>query len=201
MKVNRYRVDAAAHRALPWRVHSLLADMRLEDVWRFPVELEADEDLQAFEAQLEQALGQTGNLGLAGLLLRLRLAVGRVLGWDGDAAKPPPRALYARYAASHGPDPAPPAVDRQLSFSPVYRFPDESLGEIENKTVLAAIHLSRVPLDSGRGAVHLAVYTLPKGKLGRAYMAAIKPFRLWIVYPAIMRAVTAHWERHRYEVG
>jgi hypothetical protein len=32
----------------------------------------------------------------------------------------------------------------------------------------------------------MAVYVKPNGLLGTAYMAAIKPFRYMIVYPALM---------------
>ena len=61
---------------------------------------------------------------------------------------------------------------------------------------MAAIHLGRVPLTNGNSAVNLAVYAQPKGRFGRVYMAAIKPFRLWIVYPQIMRAAAARWRSY-----
>src|SRR5690606_14068459 len=84
-------------------------------------------------------------------------------------------------------------------FVPVYIFEHESLAEIENATVHAALHLSRVPLETpeqDNGAtIQMAVYVKPKGFLGRAYMALIKPFRLLIVYPAMMRTMGRRWER------
>ncbi len=52
----------------------------------------------------------------------------------------------------------------------------------------------------------MAVYVKPRGVLGRGYMAFIKPFRYWIVYPALMRWMRQTWnakypsdEPHRNE--
>ena len=39
----------------------------------------------------------------------------------------------------------------------------------------------------------MAVYVKPNGLLGTAYMAAIKPFRYVIVYPALMRQIGREW--------
>jgi hypothetical protein len=39
----------------------------------------------------------------------------------------------------------------------------------------------------------MAVYVKPRGRLGKGYMALIKPFRYWIVYPALMRQIERAW--------
>jgi hypothetical protein len=39
----------------------------------------------------------------------------------------------------------------------------------------------------------MAVYVKPNGLLGVVYMAAIKPFRYLIVYPALMRQIGREW--------
>jgi hypothetical protein len=39
----------------------------------------------------------------------------------------------------------------------------------------------------------MAVYVKPRGPLGKGYMALIKPFRHWIVYPALMRQFERVW--------
>jgi hypothetical protein len=39
----------------------------------------------------------------------------------------------------------------------------------------------------------MAVYVKPNGRLGSAYMAAIKPFRHLIVYPQMMRELERRW--------
>jgi Protein of unknown function (DUF2867) len=40
----------------------------------------------------------------------------------------------------------------------------------------------------------MAVY-VKRGQFGKAYMAFIKPFRYWIVYPELMRQIERAWER------
>src|SRR3712207_8811687 len=39
----------------------------------------------------------------------------------------------------------------------------------------------------------MAVLVKPNGLFGKAYMAAIKPFRYLIVYPALMRMIEREW--------
>jgi hypothetical protein len=39
----------------------------------------------------------------------------------------------------------------------------------------------------------MAVLVKPNGLLGTAYMAAIKPFRHWIVYPPAIRRIERSW--------
>jgi hypothetical protein len=41
----------------------------------------------------------------------------------------------------------------------------------------------------------MAVYVKPRGPLGKGYMALIKPFRYWVVYPALMREIERAWNR------
>jgi hypothetical protein len=45
----------------------------------------------------------------------------------------------------------------------------------------------------------MAVLVRPNGLLGTAYMAAIRPFRHLIVYPALMRQWQRAWQRRSGE--
>lgn len=58
---------------------------------------------------------------------------------------------------------------------------------MSNKTVHGVAHLAWVEQGGGRYRGQMAVYVKPRGLLGHAYMAAIKPFRYLIVYPALLR--------------
>jgi len=49
------------------------------------------------------------------------------------------------------------------------------------------MHIGRVPDGTGGFRGQLAVLVKPNGLFGTAYMAAVKPFRHLIVYPAMMR--------------
>lgn len=84
-------------------------------------------------------------------------------------------------------------------FVPVYLLESEFLAEVENKTVHAAMHISRVPMSKDVWGIHLAVYVKPKGTVGRLYMLLIKPFRLWIVYPTMLKVAKAKWEAYLKE--
>src|SRR6202012_6033668 len=55
--------------------------------------------------------------------------------------------------------------------------------------------------DDGTYQAQMAVYVKPRGRLGRAYMAFIKPFRYWIVYPALERELGSAWSRRRAAQG
>jgi hypothetical protein len=55
------------------------------------------------------------------------------------------------------------------------------------------MHLGWVPDQTGGYRAQMAVLVKPNGLLGAAYMAAIRPFRHVIVYPAIMREGERTW--------
>jgi hypothetical protein len=55
------------------------------------------------------------------------------------------------------------------------------------------MHIGRVPDGTGGFRAHMAVLVKPNGLLGKAYMAAIRPFRHLVVYPAMMRDVERWW--------
>lgn len=61
-----------------------------------------------------------------------------------------------------------------------------------NSTVHAVMHLAWVP-DGSQYRGQLAVLVKPNGRLGRAYMAAIGPFRHLLVYPPLLRGIAAEW--------
>jgi hypothetical protein len=58
------------------------------------------------------------------------------------------------------------------------------------------MHLSWVPDGTGGYRGQMAVLVKPNGLLGTAYMAAIRPFRHLIVYPAMLREIGWGWRSH-----
>lgn len=84
-----------------------------------------------------------------------------------------------------------------LPFTPLYLTDDEFAAEIANKTMHGVMHIGAVADESGRFHAQMAVLVKPNGHFGRAYMAAIRPFRHLIVYPALMRQGAKLWERGR----
>jgi hypothetical protein len=55
------------------------------------------------------------------------------------------------------------------------------------------MHVGWVPDESGGYRGQMAVLVKPNGLVGSAYMAAIRPFRHLIVYPALMRQLQWDW--------
>ncbi len=45
----------------------------------------------------------------------------------------------------------------------------------------------------------LAVYTKPRGFAGRMYLKLVEPFRHYLVYPTLLKAVKKEWESCRSE--
>jgi hypothetical protein len=78
-------------------------------------------------------------------------------------------------------------------FTSLYLLEDEFAAEMANRTVHAVMHLGWVPDGAAGYRGQMAVLLKPNGLFGAAYMAAIKPFRYVIVYPALMRQIGREW--------
>ena len=187
------RSTASAHRAHPWRVHTLAPDFEIVDVWKFDVQV----DPGGFDAFLDVFWEVMGTLERHPLS-RLRMAIGRVLGWD---KKPNTRAipgsrersvverLDATDRARNRFVDTRPSRDPGISVRPVYRFANEVLYEISNETVHGLLHLG----CAEGSAPELAVYIKSRGLFTRLYMAAIWPARHAIIYPALTSRVERRW--------
>jgi hypothetical protein len=181
------RLPNSAHTSRPWRIHQITADFRLEDVWALPVsgdESEFPELVQGVAAghPLEGSW-------LARVLWTTRWKVGELLGWDepesglGERVPTLRRRLPEDLLDSPGPD-----FDA-LPFTSLYLIEDEFAAEIANRTMHGVMHLGWVDDGTGRYRAQMAVLVKPNGLLGIVYMAAIRPFRHLIVYPAAIRQI------------
>jgi Protein of unknown function (DUF2867) len=198
------RLPRAAHTARPWRVHELTEDFDLEDVWELPTPGGPD-DL----ARVVQQFAVRDTDGEFPAVLRALFAVrwklGELFGWDKPDSGVGERvdSLRERLPADllegpRGPDlrsvPGREAADGPAVFSSVYQTHDEWLAELSNKTVHALMHIGWVADDSGSGYhAQMAVLVKPNGRLGKAYMAAIRPFRHALVYPLLLRWIGRKW--------
>src|SRR4051812_34549788 len=169
------RIDNREHLAQRLRVHSLLSDYQLEDVWHVPVILTSSQSLQLFMDQFAKTNAELVKKGMAGLLFTFRLFLGRLFRWDEKVAQNTlvPGSLRFRYATQENlaykdlPEPG------SGTFIPVYKMENEFLSEIENSTVYGALHVSRIPSRQDKWTIHLAVYVKPKGLFGKFYMILI----------------------------
>jgi hypothetical protein len=84
-----------------------------------------------------------------------------------------------------------------VHFAPLYVTDRESAAETSNRTMHGVLHLGWVDAGGGRYQGQLAIYVKPRGALGHAYMALIRPFRYLVVYPALMREIEKAWKVRR----
>jgi hypothetical protein len=191
------RLSDEAHTDLPWRIHDIASDFEIEDVWRLPVEGGAGEFPLLIEGIASGDPAQ-GASPVADLLWAIRWKLGEIFGWDdpdsGLGARV--KSLRDRVPAELRPAGDSPAFDN-LPFETLYLTDDEFAAEIANSTVHGVMHVGWVPDGAGSYHGQMAVLVKPNGLLGRAYMLAIKPFRYFIVYPAMMRLFEKRWRELR----
>jgi hypothetical protein len=199
------RLPKTAHTSRPWRVHDLTRDFELEDVWELPTPGDRD-DLARLVQQVVRPDDGDEFPAVVRALFVLRWRLGALFGWDkaGSGVGERVRPLRERLPADlregpRGPDlhavPGRADLDGPPVFASVYQTHDEWLAEIANKTVHSLMHIGWVPDDSGGGYhAQMAVLVKPNGWFGRAYMAAIKPFRYALVYPVLLRSIGRQWQ-------
>ena len=198
----------AEHECRPARIHDLVPDFTLEDVWALPT-IGGPDDFEALLDLVSSFDPTKADSRPARFLWNLRDRLGSWLDL-GEISKPVDEqesgALPIPGSAETSlRDRLPPdlqgggegvAID-PLPFVPLYRTECEAAAEISNRTVHGVAHLAWVQRDDGRYEGRMAVYVKPRGAFGRAYMALIKPFRYLVVYPALMREVERAWRNRR----
>jgi hypothetical protein len=195
------RLPKSAHAARPWRIHELVPDFRLEDVWALPTPGGPD-DFPELVAQFAAGDPAARLPGIARFLWTLRFHIGALLGWDesktGVGSRVP--SLRERLPADLREAPSGPAFDA-LPFTSLYLLADEFAAEMANRTVHGVLHLGWVPDGREGYRGQMAVLVKPNGALGNAYMAAINPFRHLVVYPAAMRQIEQAWQLRPARTG
>lgn len=188
--------------ALPLRVHTFLADVPLHDVWAVDLPTHRDgvtlcEFLRrASRDGFDAADAEINRLPVvARALIRLRLFLGRIFRLEAE----PKDALAASFGSRLT------AEDRARSFvvsgTPeglfrvVYRFENEQLLEIQNRTVHAAA-LSALAERADSYRFYFAVYVRQSTWITPFYMGLIDPFRKWIIYPAMLKTIRATWDQN-----
>jgi predicted DCC family thiol-disulfide oxidoreductase YuxK len=185
------KLAASAHASRPWRIHDLVGDFRLEDVWALPTPGRADDFSRLVEGISSGDLAR-GSSAAARILFAIRWKIGELLGWDGAESGVGSRVptLRDRLPADlregpSGPDFGP--------FTSLYLTGEEWAAEVANRTMHGVMHVGWAPDGAGGYRGQMAVYVKPNGLLGTAYMAAIRPFRRLIVYPSMLRQLGRAW--------
>lgn len=190
------KISAVSHKNQPWIAHQLLDDFRIEDVWQLPIAVKEEDNVDKILEAFVLAIAQIGKKGVAGQLFKLRTWLGKIFHWENEPvtrANVKPGLIKIRYAMleKRSPDDLPKGGFDH--FDLVYQLNNESLLEIENKTVQAALHFGKIS-NGDKLSAQMAIYVKPNGWFGDAYMLAIKPFRHFIVYPTLLKALARQWQ-------
>ena len=187
------RLPNSAHTSRPWRIHELTRDFRLEDVWALPGVGGPDDFGRLVQLLASYDLSRSSSVAVR-TLISLRWTIGGLFGWDspdsGVGSRVP--TLRDRLPADLRDAPSGPEFDA-LPFTSLYLLDDEWAAEAANRTMHGVLHLGWVPDQGGGYHAQMAVLVKPNGLLGHAYMAAIRPFRYLIVYPAMIREFERSW--------
>jgi hypothetical protein len=198
------RIPNAEHESRPWRIREIAPDFTVEDVWALPVH-GGPEDFQRAIELMATSDPANADSRAARALWRLRDRLGKWFGLGrisvpADAGATGKMTIPGTHETSlieRLPDDLRGTADDldfgALPFEPLYRTDDEFAAEISNRTVHGVLHLAWVDQGGGTYAGQMAVYVKPRGPLGKGYMELIKPFRYWIVYPALMRQIERTW--------
>ena len=182
------RVPPAEFLALDLDVHALLKDVPLRDVSVVDLPDGGDDRTIADIRRLLEAARRRPPVAVR-VLVGLRRALGRLFRWDGE----PPVPTYASRLSDD---------QRRRSLAPIgtasgplrllYEFPYEMLGEARNATVHAfsCMALRRRP---GGYRLYWAIYVENVSAFTPLYMAAIEPFRRFVVYPMTLASIRAAW--------
>jgi hypothetical protein len=199
------RISPQEFERLPLRVHTFLAAVPPHDVWsvdlpRWRAGVTLDEFLRtAGNGKLDTCgCSKSSSLFTSSFLVRMlldiRFLVGRFFGWDGEPAATAWKTFATRLTDSdHSRSLVPPGT-RDGFFRVVYRFENEQLLELINRTAHAAALSALVETATGY-RFYLGVYVRSVSRFSPYYMALIDPFRKLVVYPSLLRGVRARWNQ------
>ncbi|MFG1932789.1 DUF2867 domain-containing protein [Mycobacterium sp. NPDC048908] len=185
-------LDTAEHTMRPWRIHAIAREFRVLDVWPLPTPGGRDDFPRL--VRLMATLDPANTSVMVRTLFAVRWALGRLFGLDDQ-----PSGLGARVPSLRDRLPAeladlPTGFDTH-PFTPLYVTDDEFALEIANQTVHGVMHIGWVPDQTCGHRGQLTVLVKPNGALGTAYLAAISPFRHFIVYPLMLRDIGRAWRQ------
>jgi len=186
------RVPNTEHTRRPWRIHDLVPDFRVEDVWR-PAQTGGPDDFERVVHTVTSYDPARSTSFAVRNLFAIRWRLGGLLGLDGPASGVGSRVPTLRDRLPDDLRGASAPVFDALPFTSLYLLEDEWAAEAANKTMHGVLHLGRVEAEGGGFQVQAAVLVKPNGLLGEAYMAFIKPFRYTLVYPAMLAELERMW--------
>ena len=186
------QVSTQEFERLPLRVHDFLNGVPLHDVW--VVDLSRTQGGITLNEFLQAASSRPCSLSPAvRLLLYIRFSVGKLFGWDRDPVSA--RETFAdRMTTNDRSNTLVTPGTKDGLFRVVYRFENEQLLEVRNRTAHAAA-LSALVETPTTYRYYFAVYVKNVSRLTPIYMTLIDPVRRLIVYPSLLRSVQVRWDQ------
>ena len=188
--------------ALSLRVHTFLADVPLHDVWAVDLPTHRDgvtlcEFLRrASQDGFDAADAEINRFSpVARALIRLRLFLGRIFRLEAEPKDALAASFGSRLTAADRARSFVVSGTREGLFRVVYRFENEQLLEVQNRTVHAAA-LSALAESADSYRFYFAVYVCQRSWITPLYMGLIDPFRRWIIYPALLKKIRATWDQN-----
>src|SRR6266478_7555132 len=167
------RISAQEFERLPLRVHDFLAGVPLHDVWAIDLpRARSGITLDEFLRTASACPFTTPPLVRA--LLNIRLFVGRLLGWDREPVATAWESFATRMTTADRFRSVASAGTREGLFRVVYRFENEQLLELINRTAHAAA-LSALVETANAYHFYFGVYVRDVGRITPFYMALIDP--------------------------
>ena len=177
----------------PLRVHTFLADVPLHDVWVVDLpRWRARVTLQDFLRTVTRC--PCTPPPLVRMLFDIRFFVGRFFGWDRDPAATSWETFATLLTDADRSNSLAAAGTRDGFFRVVYRFENEQLAELINRTAHVAALTALIETPTVY-RYYLAVYVRDVSPFTPFYMAMINPCRRRIVYPSFLRSVRARWNQ------
>jgi hypothetical protein len=196
------QISASEFHSLPLRVHTFLADVPLHDVWA------VDLPTRRAGVTLSEFLRRASRDGFdaadaenkrfppaARALFALRFFLGRIFRLEAEPKDASATSFGSRLTEEDRARSSVVSGTPEGLFRVVYRFENEQLVEIQNRTVHgAALSALAERVDSYR--FYFAVYVRRRTWVTPFYMGLIDPFRKWIIYPALLKKIRATWDRN-----
>jgi hypothetical protein len=184
-----------------WKVSKIANDFTLVDAWELPIYIKTSKNVtlkKVCDIILQGMSGKRNIYKLTTLLHKIRRVLGVQLGWDNDVNSLPipgcrEKSVRERMFLKEN------KIEKyklnNIEFNIVYNNENELLMELSNNTVHGMLHFCWIDETIRNKKVRMAAFVKTRGALGKIYMAIIKPFRVFIVYPALMISSKENWDQ------
>jgi hypothetical protein len=180
--------------AQPLRVHAFLAGVPLHDVWAVDLpEWSEGITLHEFHGRARKSENLKKVSWPTRTLMGFRFFLGRILGLESEPKGAKQQYFAHRLTTEDREKSLVPAGTPDAFFRVVYRFENEILLEVVNRTVHAA-SLNALKRTAEGYRFYFAIYVRKISWITPVYMALIDPFRKWVVYPALLKRIRENWD-------